>query len=37
VSLTDEAVRTLCPFVETLAETEGLPAHAQSVRMRWPR
>jgi len=36
VSVTDEAVRTLGPHVETLAETEGLPAHAQSVRLRWP-
>ena len=36
VSLTDEAVRALGPHVETLAETEGLPAHAQSVRLRWP-
>jgi len=36
VSLDDEAVRTLGPHVETLAETEGLPAHAQSVRLRWP-
>ena len=36
VSLTDDAVRALGPHVETLAETEGLPAHAQSVRLRWP-
>ena len=36
VSMDDEAVRTLGPFVVTLAETEGLPAHAQSVRLRWP-
>jgi histidinol dehydrogenase len=36
VSLTDDALRTLGPVVETLAETEGLPAHAQSVRLRWP-
>jgi histidinol dehydrogenase len=36
VSMDDEAVRTLGPFVVTLAETEGLPAHALSVRLRWP-
>jgi histidinol dehydrogenase len=36
VSLDDAAVRALAPHVETLAETEGLPAHAQSVRLRWP-
>jgi len=36
VSMDDEAIRTLGPFVVTLAETEGLPAHAQSVRLRWP-
>ncbi len=36
VSLDDDAVRALGPHVETLAETEGLPAHAQSVRLRWP-
>ena len=28
---------TLGPHVVTLAETEGLPAHAESVRLRWPR
>jgi histidinol dehydrogenase len=27
-------VRTLGPSVVTLAETEGLPAHAESVRVR---
>ncbi len=27
----------LAPHVVTLAETEGLPAHAESVRLRWPR
>jgi len=36
VSLDDAAVRALAPHVETLAATEGLPAHAQSVRLRWP-
>ncbi len=35
VRLDDEAVRTLGPHVVTLAETEGLPAHAESVRLRW--
>jgi histidinol dehydrogenase len=34
VSLTDEALDALGPHVEVLAETEGLPAHARSVRMR---
>jgi histidinol dehydrogenase len=29
-----EALRTLGPLVVTLAETEGLPAHADSVRLR---
>ncbi|MGD0880464.1 MAG: histidinol dehydrogenase [Acidimicrobiales bacterium] len=35
VSMDAEALRTLGPHVVTLAETEGLPAHAQSVRLRW--
>jgi len=35
VSMEDEAVRTLGPHVVTLATTEGLPAHAQSVELRW--
>jgi len=35
VRLDDEAVRTLGPHVATLARTEGLPAHAQSVELRW--
>ena len=35
VRMDDEAVRTLGPHVVTLAETEGLPAHAESVRLRW--
>ena len=30
----DAALRTLGPLVITLAETEGLPAHADSVRLR---
>ncbi len=37
VSLDDDALATLGPHVVTLAETEGLPAHAESVRLRWPR
>ncbi len=37
VRMDDEAVRTLGPHVVTLAETEGLPAHAESVRLRWRR
>ncbi len=35
VSMDAEALRALGPHVVTLAETEGLPAHAQSVRLRW--
>jgi histidinol dehydrogenase len=35
VRMSDEAVRTLGPHVVTLAETEGLPAHAESVQLRW--
>ena len=34
VRVTPEALRTLGPHVITLAETEGLPAHADSVRRR---
>ena len=34
VRVTPEALRTLGPAVVTLAETEGLPAHADSVRVR---
>ena len=37
VRVTPEALRTLGPLVVTLAETEGLPAHADSVRRRLPR
>ena len=35
VSMDDAAVRALGPHVVTLAMTEGLPAHAQSVQLRW--
>lgn len=34
VTMTPSALETLGPAVVTLAETEGLPAHAESVRMR---
>ncbi|HVT41456.1 MAG TPA: histidinol dehydrogenase, partial [Acidimicrobiales bacterium] len=34
VRVTPEAIETLGPHVVTLAETEGLPAHADSVRRR---
>ena len=34
VQVTPEALRTLGPLVITLAGTEGLPAHADSVRLR---
>jgi histidinol dehydrogenase len=34
VRVTPDAVRSLGPYVVTLAETEGLPAHADSVRRR---
>ena len=37
VSVTEKALEVLGPHVVTLAETEGLPAHAESVRLRWPR
>ena len=36
VSVSKEALAELGPHVVTLAETEGLPAHADSVRLRWP-
>ena len=36
VTVTSEALVELGPYVVTLAETEGLPAHAESVRLRWP-
>jgi histidinol dehydrogenase len=37
VSVSEKALETLGPHVVTLAETEGLPAHAESVRLRWPK
>jgi histidinol dehydrogenase len=37
VSVSEKALETLGPHVVTLADTEGLPAHAHSVRVRWPR
>jgi histidinol dehydrogenase len=37
VTISDKALEVLGPHVVTLAETEGLPAHAQSVRARWSR
>jgi histidinol dehydrogenase len=35
VTVGPDAVRALGPHVVVLAETEGLPAHAESVRRRW--
>ena len=35
--VSEKALEVLGPHVVTLAETEGLPAHAESVRLRWPR
>jgi histidinol dehydrogenase len=37
VTISEKALEVLGPKVVTLAEVEGLPAHAQSVRLRWPR
>ena len=37
VRVTPDALRTLGPLAVTLAETEGLPAHADSVRLRLGR
>jgi histidinol dehydrogenase len=37
VTVSEKALEVLGPYVVTLAETEGLPAHAESVRLRWPR
>ncbi len=37
VTVSEKALEVLGPHVVTLAETEGLPAHADSVRRRWPR
>jgi histidinol dehydrogenase len=34
VTATPEAMRALGPLVRVLAETEGLPAHADSVQRR---
>ncbi|HEV3280565.1 MAG TPA: histidinol dehydrogenase [Acidimicrobiales bacterium] len=36
VTVTESALETLGPAVVTLAEAEGLHAHAESVRVRWP-
>ncbi len=35
VTVTQPALESLGPAMVTLAETEGLPAHAESVRLRW--
>ena len=35
VSMNDAAISALGPHIVTLATTEGLPAHAQSVQLRW--
>jgi histidinol dehydrogenase len=37
VTVSEKALEVLGPHVVTLAETEGLSAHAESVRRRWPR
>jgi len=37
VTSSQKAIDVLGPHVVALAETEGLPAHAESVRMRWSR
>ncbi len=37
VTVSEKALEVLGPYVVTLAESEGLPAHAQSVRLRWSR
>jgi histidinol dehydrogenase len=37
VTVSEKALEVLGPHVVTLAETEGLAAHAQSVRLRWPQ
>ncbi len=36
VSVSERALRDLGPYVVALAEAEGLPAHADSIRRRWP-
>jgi histidinol dehydrogenase len=35
VTVGEKAIDELGPHVVTLAETEGLPAHAESIRLRW--
>jgi histidinol dehydrogenase len=37
VTVDEKALEVLGPHVVTLAESEGLPAHAESVRLRWSR
>ncbi len=37
VTVSPRALEELGPYVVTLAEAEGLPAHAESVRLRWDR
>jgi histidinol dehydrogenase len=37
VTVSEKALEVLGPHVITLAESEGLPAHAESVRLRWSR
>ncbi len=37
VTVSEKALEVLGPHVVTLAETEGLSAHAESVRLRWQR
>jgi histidinol dehydrogenase len=36
ISLDEAGLARLAPHVAALAEAEGLPAHAESVRIRWP-
>jgi histidinol dehydrogenase len=36
ITVDESALARLAPHVAALAEAEGLPAHAESVRMRWP-
>jgi histidinol dehydrogenase len=35
VTVSEKALEVLGPHVVTLAETEGLSAHAESIRLRW--
>lgn len=37
VSLDEPTLARIGPHVAAIAEAEGLPAHAQSVQLRWPR